>query len=56
MSKDRTVAQRVARYTERSRLGGMVRVNLWVPADRVEEIKQIAAQMRQEAAEKEKPP
>lgn len=39
-------AIRTARYDTRRKDRGEVRISVWVPADRVEEIQRIAARMR----------
>lgn len=41
-----TAAERKARERERKRAAGLVRVDEWVPAARVEELRQIAERMR----------
>ena len=43
-----TDASRKAAERKRKREAGLHRVEEWVPADRVEELRQIAAKMRQE--------
>ena len=42
------VAERMRRYRERKKAAGMTEVLVTVPTDRVEEIKQIAEDMRDE--------
>jgi hypothetical protein len=43
-----TDATRKAAERQRKREAGLVPVELWVPADRVEELRQIAQEMREE--------
>jgi hypothetical protein len=40
-----TSAQRVARYRKARKAAGLVRPDIWVPIERLDEIKQIASQM-----------
>ena len=43
-------AARTARYADRRRHRGELRVSVWVPADRVDELQAIAEQMRRNSA------
>ena len=43
---DPTIAERERRYKEAQKKRGMKMCRVWVPADRVEELKRIAAEMR----------
>ena len=47
---DRTITQRSARYRARAKERGLVEVRVRVPKGREEEIRAIAAQMREESA------
>lgn len=42
-----TGAERNARYEKKRRGRGQVRVAVWVPADRVDELRQFAAKLRE---------
>ena len=51
MNADRTVNERIARYRQRMTEKGMVVVRVWVPTQAdADKIKQLAAEMRQQAA------
>jgi hypothetical protein len=55
MSADPTAPERVARYTARMLGRGMVRVHVWVPTeDDADAIRRLAAEMREQAASREK--
>ncbi len=43
-----TAADRMRALHERKKAQGLKQVSVWVPANRVEELRQIAAKMRQE--------
>lgn len=49
MGKDKTIAARMERYQEAQQKRGMTQIKIWVPSDKAEKIKQIAAQLRAEA-------
>jgi hypothetical protein len=42
-----TDAQRKAAERKRKKEAGLIRTDVWVPADRVEDIREIAAKMRE---------
>ena len=44
-----TPAERQARRRAKAQAAGLKQVNLWVPADRADELRQIAAQMVRDA-------
>jgi hypothetical protein len=48
MKTDRTVSERVARYVAAAPDRGLVRVCLWVPKTNADELKAIAALMREQ--------
>lgn len=43
-----TAADRMRALHERKKAQGLRQVSLWVPAERVEELREIAAKMREE--------
>lgn len=46
---DRTLAERQRRHRERADLAGLARVEVFVPKDKTQEIREIAATMREQA-------
>ncbi len=45
---DPTIRERMARFREKQAKEGLQQVNIYVPKERVREIKEIAARMREE--------
>lgn len=50
---DSTLAERQNRFRDARRKAGLKRIEEYVPADRADEIRAIAAQMRETAQQKE---
>ena len=46
MKTDRTAPKRVREYTARNKSKGLVRVIVWIPRDRVEELRAEADRLR----------